>query len=90
MTVTDGHLSAVCRFSSSDPETASSLYINEGRQYLCENGVCRMRNSGDPSRRSVVVSSEPLSEDGSWTPVAPNTILTIDSNLKVSARPITF
>jgi glutamine amidotransferase len=86
--ITDGRKSVVCRYTSGDPETASSLYINKGRQYLCVDGVCMMRNSGDRSQRSVVVSSEPLSREDSWSVIAPNTLVSIDENLGVEVQTI--
>lgn len=85
--VSDGQRGVVSHFSAPAPRAAPTLYWHEGRRYVCEDGVVRMV---EPDVRSdtVVVSSEPLSADPGWEPVAANSLLLIDETHRVSTRPI--
>jgi glutamine amidotransferase len=70
--LTNGRDAVACRYTTDDPDAGSSLHLNQGQRYVCENGVCRMLdtiNSG-----SVIVSSEPLSDDAGWTTFEPNSM----------------
>lgn len=85
--LSDGEAAAICRSASGDPERAESLYVSEGRRYVCENGRCRMLEP-EPGERSGPVSSEPLSADESWRVVPPNHVVLIDAGLDVRIRPM--
>lgn len=89
LAVSNGVEGAVTRFSSDDGKTAPSLYLDEGRRYVCEGGVCRMVNPEDGGG-AIVVSSERLSEDPGWHKVDPNTMLVIHEDHTVEKRPITL
>jgi len=79
--LTNGQEAVVCRYTSDQDEKASSLYISQGKQYVCEEGVCSML--GDSNDNAVIVSSEPLSTDASWQEVPVNHMLLINKNLAV-------
>jgi len=70
----DGQHAVVCRFTTNDPEYAESLYLNQGRRYVCEEGICRMVHPED-GRGAVLVSSEPLSDEPGWTEIPVNTMI---------------
>ena len=84
LVLTDGKEAVVCRYTSDQSDKASSLYISQGRQYVCEEGVCSML--GDSNDNAVIVSSEPLSDDASWQEVPVNHMLLIDRNLTVTEK----
>lgn len=83
--VTDGEAAVVSRFASGRPDDAESLYVTEGKGYVCEDGVCRMERSPEGAR-AVLVSSEPLSGDVHWDPVPPNHVVLIHEGLGVEVR----
>ena len=66
------------RYTTDDPDEGSSLHINQGQRYICEDGVCRMIDTVHSG--SVIVSSEPLSEDPGWTAFKPNSMVLLADN----------
>jgi len=46
LVVSDGVHAVATRFVSPGELTANSLYLQSGRAYVCEDGVCRMRSIG--------------------------------------------
>ena len=60
------------------PDEGSSLHINQGQRYICEDGVCRMVDTVHAG--SVIVSSEPLSDDPGWTTFKPNSMVLLSDN----------
>jgi len=71
--LTNGIDAVACRYTTDDPSEGSSLHINQGQRYVCEEGVCRMVDTVHSG--SVIVSSEPLSEDPGWQAFAPNSMV---------------
>jgi predicted glutamine amidotransferase len=69
--VADGTRAVVTRFTTASPDTAPSLYLHQGRRYVCQAGVCRMIEP-DEGHGAVIVSSEPLSQDPGWHRVPAN------------------
>jgi ergothioneine biosynthesis protein EgtC len=76
LAVTDGDRAAACRFSNDPDRNPESLYLIQRELY---QPVWR----GSPGRRrderstSLVVSSERLTDDGSWHTVEPNHMISI-------------
>ncbi len=75
--MTDGHLAVAVRLTTDSPDYADSLYLNLGKKYVCENGVCYMQDSGY-HEKSVVISSEPLSKDPGWEKVPVNSMVLVE------------
>ena len=88
MVLTNGQEAVVCRYTSDQDDKASSLYINQGKRYVCEDGVCSML--GDSKDNAVIISSEPLSADNSWQQVPVGHMLLINKNLAVTERAFQF
>jgi predicted glutamine amidotransferase len=86
LAVTDGRVAVASRFTTSDPSKAASLYVHEGKQYVCKDGVCRMV-SPDVGQGAVLVCSEPLSEDAGWERVPPNHLVLVREDRSVTLRP---
>ena len=84
MVLTNGQEAVVSRYTSDQDDKASSLYVNQGRRYVCEDGVCTMLSDSDDN--AVIVSSEPLSDDDSWQEVPVNHMLLINKNLTVAEK----
>lgn len=82
--VSDGENAAVTRFASEG--SPPSLFMSRGRNYVCEEGVCRM--VAPPGRKSaaVIVASEPLSEDDAWEEVPASTIVLVRPDRSVEVR----
>ncbi|MCK6480175.1 MAG: class II glutamine amidotransferase [Planctomycetes bacterium] len=85
--VSDGVRVAACRFTDGPPEDALSLYYRTGRQYICEDGVCRMIDGGS-GKPAVIVSSERLSDDDGWKPVPVNHMVLVREDHTVELRPL--
>ncbi len=76
---TDGRSSAICRFTTDEPNEADSLYLNQGRRYTCTEGVCRMLEPGDQTA-AAIVSSEPLSDESGWTAIPVNHLIRLEGS----------
>ncbi len=76
MVLTDGNISVAVRFTTDIPENADSLYLNVGKRYACEDGVCHMISPGE-HEKAVIISSEPLSDDPGWEPVPVNSMVVV-------------
>lgn len=75
----DGESSIAVRFTTDAPEHASSLYLNQGHRYVCEDGVCWMVEPEEGEQGTVIVSSEPLSSEPSWRAIKPNSMVLIQN-----------
>jgi glutamine amidotransferase len=76
--LTNGADAAACRYTTDAPEEGSSLHLNQGQRYICEDGVCRMIDTVHSG--SLIVSSEPLSDDPGWTAFKPNSMVLLSGN----------
>jgi len=85
--VSNGHCSVACRFTTAPDRDPMSLYVNTGKRYICEGGVCRMVEP-EFGKGAVIVSSEPLSEDPGWHRVPRNHLVIIREDLSTQLRPI--
>lgn len=74
--LTSGDSAVVCRYTDDEPDRAESLYLNEGRRFVCEDGQCRMLEPGEGGG-TLLVASEPLSTDPGWRTIEPNSALLI-------------
>ncbi|MCB9832992.1 MAG: class II glutamine amidotransferase [Planctomycetes bacterium] len=81
--VCDGAAAAVMRYTNVAGNDGSSLYLNTGRRYICEEGMCRMiapqRGEG-----AVLVSSEPLSQEPGWSPVPARSLVLVHPDRSTS------
>lgn len=82
LVVTDGRQAVVTRYSS-DGSAPNSLHIHTGHRYSCDGGNARLDRCEDPT---VLVASEPLTQDDSWQSVPPNHMVVIDDSLEVDIR----
>lgn len=85
--LTDGQRAVASRFVSTPDHPSNSLYVHQGAGYECVDGVCRMTPRGDKPG-AVIIASEPLSEDSSWSRVPENHLVLVDEELNVELRPI--
>ncbi|MEQ8474455.1 MAG: class II glutamine amidotransferase [Marinoscillum sp.] len=76
MVLTNGELAVAVRFTTDLPKHADSLYLNIGRKYVCEDGVCSMIDPGD-REKAVIISSEPLSSDPGWESIPVNSMVVV-------------
>lgn len=74
--LTDGDSAVVCRYTDDDAARAESLYLNQGRRFVCEDGLCRMLEPG-AGGGTLLLASEPLSTEPGWRMVEPNSALLI-------------
>ncbi|MFZ1700951.1 MAG: class II glutamine amidotransferase [Pyrinomonadaceae bacterium] len=83
--ITNGQVSAACRFTTNDSENAATLYSHLGKRYHCENSKSVMVNCKKEDA-SVLISSEPLTDDPSWQSVTSGHLVMIDENQKMEMR----
>jgi len=84
LAVTDGRSAVVSRYSSAGA-VPNSLHIHTGHRYSCDAGDAKLTPCDTPT---VLVASEPLTEDASWRLVAANHLVLINAALDVEIRPI--
>lgn len=85
LAVSDGKRAVVTRCGTCDNDNIPSLYWHEGRRYVAENGVCRMIDY-DVRSDTVIVASEPLSDDPGWEPLEPNSMILVAEDHTVMER----
>jgi ergothioneine biosynthesis protein EgtC len=86
LAVSDGERAVVSRFAS-DASGGPSLYLHAGEEYVCQDGMCHMIDGGR-SRRTVMVASEPITEEPGWIEVPGNHLVLVDSGHHVEMRAI--
>ncbi|MGE0440125.1 MAG: class II glutamine amidotransferase [Gemmatimonadales bacterium] len=87
LAVSDGVSAAVVRYTNLPGHPGSSLYLNRGRRYVCESGVCRMLEP-EEGAGAVLISSEPLSQEPGWSPVPPQSLVMVAADRSVQVRPL--
>ena len=86
--VTNGKRAVVSRVTTGKPEEAESLYVYAGARYLCTDGKPTLL--AQPGHvGSVLVSSEPLTDDPGWKLIEPNSLLLVDGGRRVRTLPWT-
>jgi hypothetical protein len=86
---TNGEITVATRFRNSDSEDPPSLYYTTCSKYTCSKGKTILEHSNDGLERSVVVSSEPLTDDLSeWALMPPNSMLIITPENEVQMEKI--
>lgn len=83
--ITDGRVAAACRFTTEDSEKAASLYFHLGKRYKCENSKSIMVDC-KKENESVLISSEPLTDDIGWTSVPSGHLVMIGENQNMEMR----
>jgi predicted glutamine amidotransferase len=86
LAVSDGVRAVVSRYSTDDSPGAS-LFVRCGAQYFCDGAACRMLG-GDDSIGTVIVASEPLSEESGWQEVPGKHMVLIDIDRTYELCPI--
>ena len=89
LAVSDGRRAVVSRFTTGPLAQAATLYVHEGKQYVCEDNICQMV-SPEVGGGAVLVCSEPLSEDPGWQRVPPNHVVLVREDRSVSIRACTL
>ena len=87
LAVSDGKRAVATRCGTGEPKKIPSLYWHEGRRYIVEDGICRMIDC-DVQSDTVIIASEPLSNDPGWEPIEPNSMILVAQDHKVSLRQI--
>lgn len=88
LALTDGERAVVCRYTDGAAASANTLFVHEGRRYVCDNGVCHMLQA-DKADASVIVASEPLSDDPGWQEVPTGCLVLIGGEDHVQIEPMT-
>jgi len=83
--VSDGRCAVVTRYTTKAGYAGESLYLDRGRRFVCEKGLCRMVEPEEEGG-AVLVSSEALSEDPGWEAVPRNHMLVIAEDRTVSLQ----
>lgn len=84
--VSDGTQAVATRCAAGDVKIPT-LYWHEGRRYVCENGLGRMIDYDDCCE-TVIIASEPLSDDPGWEALEPNSMILVRPDHRISIRPL--
>jgi len=84
--ITDGHVAVASRFSSAGVKPVS-LYVHSGHEYRCHKGVVNLYPTENPS---VLIASEPLTNDKSWQKVPKNHLVLINENRELNYQAISL
>jgi len=84
--VSDGTHAVAIRCATGDVKMPT-LYWHEGRRYVCENGVGHMVDF-DVRSDTVIIASEPLSDDPGWEALEPNSMILVGPDRQISIRPL--
>lgn len=87
MVVTNGLFLVGTRYCSDPKEEPLTLYHSEGSRYVVEDGNTRLEAPED-NDHAVLVVSEKLTDDPSWTMIPPNHFVIVEQTLNVRIRPI--
>ena len=87
---TDGKRAVVTHCTTDKPKEADSLFVHTGGQYSHVKGRTQIITRANIQREggSVIVSSEPLTEDPGWRAVKINEMVVIDEDMSVTTRDI--
>lgn len=85
--VSNGRGAVVSRFASDDHYGGESLYVNRGRRFVCEDGLCRMATPHEDGG-AILVSSEALSEDPGWEPIPDDHLIVVAEDRTVRIEPV--
>ena len=84
LAVTDGSCAVISRYATGGNDSPS-LYTSSGDRFVCENGICRMiRDDEHPT--SVIVASEPLTDEPDWQLVRPNHLILVHPDRTIGSR----
>jgi len=83
--VANGTEAVACRYGACLEAESPSLHMHTGKVYACPDGVsCLLEPDG--VRHSVIVSSEPLTGDETWSVVPDKHMVIIDTDRRVTVR----
>jgi len=90
LAVSDGTHAVVCRHAVGEDATAPSLWWHEGAQYHVQDGKPRMRHrhaaAEDTGPETVIVASEPLTDDPGWREVPSGKLVLIGADRRAQLR----
>ncbi|MGE5306955.1 MAG: class II glutamine amidotransferase [Alphaproteobacteria bacterium] len=84
LAVSDGTQAVAIRCATGEAKMPT-LYWHEGRRYVCENGFGRMIDY-DECCETVIIASEPLSNDPGWELLHPNSMILVAPDHEVALR----
>src|SRR5690349_21505275 len=87
MCITNGLFIVAARYCTDPKQEPLTLYHSEGSRYVVEDGVTHLMAPEDDDH-SVLVVSEKLSDDPSWTEIPPNHFVIVENTLNVRIRAI--
>ncbi len=87
MSVTNGTFIVATRYVTDPKEEPLTLYHSEGSRFVVEDGITHMMAPEDDDH-AVLVVSEKLSDDPSWTLIPPNHFVIVENDLNVRIKAI--
>jgi ergothioneine biosynthesis protein EgtC len=85
--ISDGKRAVATRCGTGDARKLPTLYWHQGRCYVHENGACQMLDF-DVRSDTVIIASEPLSDDPGWESLEPNSMILVAEDHRISFRPL--
>lgn len=87
MVVTNGLFIVGTRYCSNPKEEPLTLYHSEGSRFVVEDGITKLEAPEDDDQ-AVLIVSEKLTDDKSWTMIPANHFVIVEQTLNVKVRPI--
>ncbi|HXK28426.1 MAG TPA: class II glutamine amidotransferase [Candidatus Binatia bacterium] len=87
LAVSDGKRAVATRCGTGNAKQIPTLYWHQGRRYVFENGACHMIDY-DVRSDTVIIASEPLSDDPGWEPLEPNSMILVAEDHRVTLCPL--
>jgi ergothioneine biosynthesis protein EgtC len=84
LAVCDGECAVISRFCT-DTSEGASLYLRTGSRFIVRGEECLMVDEGR-SRETVIVASEPITEEPGWMTVPRNHLVVIHADHRVELR----
>lgn len=85
--LSNGRDAVISRFTNAPDGRAASLYLHTGRLYTVRDGRPELVEARE-DKHSIIIASEPLTNDSSWSGVPENTMVVIVASGHVTMRPL--
>lgn len=85
--LSNGRDAVVSRFTNAPDGRAASLHLHTGRLYTVRDGKPELVEARE-DERSIIIASEPLTNDSSWSGVPEGSMVVIEASDRVTMRPL--
>ncbi|MCA9731465.1 MAG: class II glutamine amidotransferase [Deferribacteres bacterium] len=88
LAITDGRDIIACRYDTNVHVASPTLYYSSGGFFQCEDGVCRMADTGGSEKSVLVVSEKLTNRRDEWHKIPEEHLVIIRPDLQVHLMPL--